>query len=568
MIPSLNHYGLNLADLAAQVADESKHSHRNLVLNENLLDVRGFAKLEVAEIEKKLAASPLAVLSAWELTEAADALREHHMTEAEFLRQFSNLDLLERMVYVGCSNLSENAPEWQGVMTMMRRGPWDALLFLQHVVRWARRFAHHKPGDVRGFTKINHQYPFAVAIKDSNVSGHELLVFDVIADLGIVVHQAGADIPATDLWEWVGETLELFVHKLSAQQKQLDFREAGNTENSLFVVRAMGGVDGYDVRGTFGTDLGLIIDIGDREVTIPSTAYIEQHVIRVINTMTPLSAERVGGSLQLCWYDTSISEKDLARIIHEALKQAFILSTVSVNMIFDPLRISSLKPSVLAYIESRDTQLERRTEEGEPFVICTACKSYAPHAFCIASADFPPCCGRSYDELAALAQLTRGLKQVTIKKGICLSRQKGAYIGVDKAAAVSSEGYITNLCLHSIRDNPHPTTAIPECIAYYIDDFDMIAVLSKDFAGRSPDGKTFDSLLQRVAGRQAAGYVGLSEAYILSPKFLSHDGGLSRVGWMNNSLKTRLKIRAEHIATEVDCINIGGLKDFLATWRR
>jgi len=63
------------------------------------------------------------------------------------------------------------------------------------------------------------------------------------------------------------------------------------------------------------------------------------------------------------------------------------------------------------------------------------------------------------------------------------------------------------------------------------------------------------------------GFAGISEAYILSGRFLAPDGGLSRVGWMNSTLKARLKVNAEHIATEKDCINLAGLKDFLAAWR-
>ncbi len=101
-----------------------------------------------------------------------------------------------------------------------------------------------------------------------------------------------------------------------------------------------------------------------------------------------------------------------------------------------------------------------------------------------------------------------------------------------------------------------------------MEDLDTIAVLSKDFSGRSPDGKTFDSLLARVAGRQTPGFVGISEDYILSPKFFSDDGGLSRVCWMNSSLKKRLALRTEHIATEEDCTSVAALREFLSSWRR
>jgi hypothetical protein len=568
VIRGVQNYGVDLGALALALRSPDSLSRRNLVVNENLLDVRGWSKLPAPEIERRLAGDPLAVLAAWELADAAAALAAGHQSEAEFLRPFANPDFTERMVFLHLGDPPEQLPLWNKVIVSARSGEWDGLLFLQHVVRWARRFAHFKSGDLREFRRINYQYPFCVAVVDRGVAGREALVYDVLEDLGLVVHRVDPDQLKPDQWAGAGELLGLSLRKTGAKQKQLELREAGGTVNSIFAVRAMGGVDGYEVRGDFGPDLGLIIDIGDREINAASTAYIEQHVIRVINETTSLSAEIDEGSLRLCWFDTALSEQDLAQTIHEALKSAFILSTVSVNMIFDPLRISSLKASVLSYIEHRDTQLDRRSEEGEPFVICTACKRYAPHAFCIASADRDPCCGRSYDELAVLAQLTRGSDQRTIKKGICTNRRKGAYVGVDKAASQNSDGAIRVIHLHSMEDRPHPTTAIPRCVAWVMDDLDTIGVMSRDYPGRSPDGKTFDSLLARVAGRQTPGFVGVSEQYILSPKFFSDDGGLSRICWMNSTLKKGLGLRAEHIATEDDCTSVAALREFLSSWRR
>ncbi len=194
---------------------------------------------------------------------------------------------------------------------------------------------------------------------------------------------------------------------------------------------------------------------------------------------------------------------------------------ISVNIIFDPLRISSLKPGVLAYREEREHMLKKRSEDAAPFVVCRSCQSYAPHAFCISTADRPPCCGRPYDELATLAQLTRGMEQLTIDKGICMDRNRGSYLGADKIARMATDGALMRLNLHSLRDQPHPTTAIPECIAYYLEELDLLCMLSRDYCGRAPDGKTFDSLLARIAGRQTPGYVGVSEAYILSGRVFS-----------------------------------------------
>jgi CO dehydrogenase/acetyl-CoA synthase beta subunit len=332
-------------------------------------------------------------------------------------------------------------------------------------------------------------------------------------------------------------------------------------------VRAIGGVDGYEVRGQIGDDLALIIDIGDREVTPAATAYMEGHVLRIINSQTPLTADLLDGNLRLRWYDTSLDAQEMGRLVYEALKREFTLKVISVNLIFDSMRINSLKPSILSYREERNRQLAKRTEDNSPVIACRACQCYSPHAFCVVSVDRPPCCGRSYDELSTLAQFTTHLEQFEIEPGVCRDRQRGSYMGVDKAASLLTEEAVNGLNLHSLRDRPHPTTAIPQCIAYYMDDLDLICILSSDYGGRAPDGKTFDTLLARAAGRQQPGCVGVSEAYIASPRFFLQEGGLARVGWMNSSLKGRLKLKIEHIATELECTNMNALREFIAQGR-
>ena len=560
---ALEHYGLGPAKLAELARAAGESGARHTLINEYLFDVRDWHALSETEIAQRAAADPVAVLALWELTEAADYLAKHLPSEAEFLAPFADPKLLQRLVYL---DSAEPAAVPQ-VHILPRRGEWDLLVLLHYVLRWAIRFGALQPRERRELSRLCLQYPVALAVVREPETPREALLQDVLRLLGIATVPLPVDAPAHNLGAWLHKTLGLKGEAGSAAQRKLDFREAGSTENSLFVVRAMGGVDGYIARGQLGPDLGLIIDIGDRQVSVPATAHLEYEVVRLINKYTPLHAERRGGALLLRWYDTSYEPDDLGRIIHETLKKQFTLGIVSVNIIFDPLRIGSLMPSIYSYKEQRETELARRTEESAPFVVCRACASYAPYAFCVATVARPPCCGRTYDELAALAQFTHGMTQFAIERGICEDRVRGCYMGADKAARLLTEGRLRRLALHSLREQPHPTTAIPECIVYYQDELDVLVILSRDFTGRAPDGKTFETLLARVAGRAIPGYLGISEEYILSGRFLAADGGLSSVGWMNSALKKRLKLRNEHIATEDDAINMGALKEFLTTWR-
>lgn len=555
--------GIDYAALAAAVLCADIRSATHLHVNETLCDVRAWRQLDEAALAERLSADPLAAVAAWELTSAAGRIREAAPSETEFLRPFTQPGFLKCLLYFATDDA---VPELPRTHLLRRATPFDGILFLHSIIRWAQRFAHWR-NSRRGLARLCITHPFPKALVAPSASSEERVIYSALAHLGVHLIERDPAVAEHHFPSWLLQHLDLKLTDVKPKQRSLDFRQAGGTHNSLFVVRAIGGVDGVDVRGNSGEDLALIIDVGDREISPAASAYLEQHFVRVINEQTELSAEFVNGSLRLRWYDTRLMAEDLGQIIYKALRAQFILSVISVNIIFDPLRISSLKPSVLAYREERDNTLKKRVEDAAPFVMCRSCQSYAPHAFCITTADRPPCCGRPYDELATLAQLTRGMEQLTIDRGICIDRQRGSYLGADKIARTATDDAIMRINLHSLRDHPHPTTAIPECIAYFLEELDMVSVISRDYTGRSPDGKTFDSLLARIAGKQTPGYVGVSEAYILSPRFFAHDGGLARVGWMNSTLKARLQLRVEQIATEKDCINMAGLKEFQSAWR-
>ena len=559
--------GIDYLALSERLIAAKRSACRNPVINELLYDVRKWAKLAPAELSERLKANPLALLAAWELTDAASYLNQEGPEEIELLRALSQELPARNLVYLGIDGLPEQLPEVHRTVLMQRRTAWDGLGFLHQVLRWAARFCSVAPYDRRSFTRMNLQCGFASAVLGAPQSEVDSVVHDVLHALGIRIAQATALTEGVALEKFLLDSLGIKGLRKAARQQVFDFREAGHTQNSIFVVRAIGGVDGCDVRGTTGEDLGLIIDIGDREVSKAATAYLERYVVRIINDRTPLSAELRGNALRLRWYDTSLEAEQIGDMIYRALKDRLIMRIVSVNLIFDPLRISSLRPSILSYREEREQELARRQETNAPFIVCRENRHYAPHGFVIASVDRPPPDGRSYDELAVQAQFTRGVSQLTIDPGICQDRVKGRYIGVDKYAQLFSEGNVETVCLHSLREHPHPTLGNPQCIAYYMDEFDVICILSRDYSGRAPDGKTFETLLTRIAGRQVPGYSGISESYILSSKFFAAEGGLSSVAWMNSSLKQRLGIREEAIATEAECINIAGLSEYMSRWR-
>jgi hypothetical protein len=525
---------------------------------ELLCDVREWRKLSAGEIERRLDADDVAVVSVLALLHSDELPKE---SDADFVRQFCDPQIVRKLVWVAVEGAPAQLPH---AITVQGTTLAAGLQFLRSALRWASKFGQWLGHDRTALTMLNRRYPFATVVVDDNPPLHLNLLIRVIEQLGIEIKRIDSAQANGNLKGEILKLLDLPQPETGKVSSSGELVETGGTRNSLFVVRAIGGVDGYDVRGLVGPDLGLIIDIGDREVSAAATAHIEELVVRIINEQTELEAERDGESLRLRWANARLEAEDLGRIIHTALKSRFVLGTISVSVIFDPLRIASLRPSIYSYREERDNQLRRRSDDNAPLIACRACSAYSPRAFCFVSPDRPPCCGRSYDELSTLAQLTTGSEHLVVERGVTQDRARGRYIGADKLAALISEGTVPRVHLHGLSESPQIMTAIPQCIAWLMDDMDAVGVVGADYSGRTPDGKTFQSLLTRAVGRQQPGIVGVSEAYVLSPRFLSGEGGLARVGWMNSALKQRLKLRAEHILTEEECTSVAGMRELLA----
>ena len=94
----------------------------------------------------------------------------------------------------------------------------------------------------------------------------------------------------------------------------------------------------------------------------------------------------------------------------------------------------------------------------------------------------------------------------------------------------------------------------------------------------TPTGMTFSTLAGMAGGGlQTPGVMGHGKFYILSPKFISADGGFKRIVWMSSILKEQmaeqLKVVAERegdpdlidkIADETICTDVEGLSAYMS----
>jgi acetyl-CoA synthase len=77
-------------------------------------------------------------------------------------------------------------------------------------------------------------------------------------------------------------------------------------------------------------------------------------------------------------------------------------------------------------------------------------------------------------------------------------------------------------------------------------------VVHRDYSGMTPCGMTFTTLAGSVGGGvQTPGFLGVGKLYVTSRKFISAEGGLTRLVWMPKDLKElladKLKARCREI---------------------
>ena len=77
-----------------------------------------------------------------------------------------------------------------------------------------------------------------------------------------------------------------------------------------------------------------------------------------------------------------------------------------------------------------------------------------------------------------------------------------------------------------------------ECIAMYIPEANGVMVVSREDPSMTPAGMKFSTLAGIAGGGlQTPGMMGVGKYYMISPKFISADGGFKRVVWMSKFLK-------------------------------
>jgi acetyl-CoA synthase len=255
--------------------------------------------------------------------------------------------------------------------------------------------------------------------------------------------------------------------------------------------------------------------------------------------------------------------KHFGTIIHARLHEEFgaIIDKVQVTIYTKAEDVKKLLEGVRSAFHERDMRVAGMTDESVPvFYSCSLCQSFAPTHVCVVTPERPGLCGSvSWLDGKAGYEISPTGPNQPIEKGKVIEEGLGEWDGVNNFLYQASNQTFGKLSMYSMMTNPMTSCGCFECISALLPTTNGIMAVDRDFVEMTPCGMKFSTLAGMVGGgQQTPGFVGHSKFYITSKKFISGDGGLTRLVWLPKALKEEIGPEIEEMAKEL------GHEDFLS----
>lgn len=301
-----------------------------------------------------------------------------------------------------------------------------------------------------------------------------------------------------------------------------------------------------DVEEQGSMDLGIVVEVAGRQMQEDFEPVLERQIHYFINGA---SGVQHIGQRDITWIRVSntATEKGLnlehfGEILHARLHSDFgaIVDKVQVTIYTDPEQHKEWLDKAREAYDFRNKRLEDLTDTAvDEFYSCTLCQSFAPDHVCIVSPERLGLCG-AYNWLDCKASFSinpTGPNQ-PIKLGKPIDTEKGYWEGTNDYAKHGSHGVVQEVAMYSIMENPMTACGCFECIVMLVPEANGVMVVNREDTSMTPAGMTFSTLAGMAGGGiQTPGVMGVGKFYLISPKFISADGGFKRVVWMSSNLK-------------------------------
>jgi acetyl-CoA synthase len=315
------------------------------------------------------------------------------------------------------------------------------------------------------------------------------------------------------------------------------------------------GIENVPPQGSM--DMGIVVKVAGRQMQQDFEPVLERQIHYFINGA---SGVQHIGQRDIAWIRISNAAADkgfnlehFGKILHARFKTDFgaIVDKVQVTIYTEPAKVQEWLQVAREAYDYRNKRLADLTDDKvDEFYSCTLCQSFAPNHVCVVSPERLGLCG-AYNWLDCKASYNinpTGPNQ-PIKLGKVIDPIKGYWTGTNEYAKIGSHGQVQEVSMYSIMENPMTACGCFECIVMLIPEANGVMVVSREDTGMTPAGMTFSTLAGIAGGGlQTPGVMGVGKFYLISPKFISADGGFKRVVWMSSVLKETMAEELKAVA--------------------
>jgi len=402
-----------------------------------------------------------------------------------------------------------------------------------------------------GVTTYEHvvSMPFNTIEGKDDLERAEQLVQKCIEVRGVKVKVSNVDVPVPYGSAFEGEVVrkaDLRVEFGGKHSRAFEFLQMAKldevTDGKIEVI----GPDFSKIEPQGSMDMGIVIKVAGRQMQQDFEPVLERQIHYFVNGASGIQHV---GQRDIAWIrisnaaaDKEFNLESFGKILHARFHEDFgaIVDKVQVTIITEPkLHAEWLEKARVAY-DFRNKRLADLTDSKvDEFYSCTLCQSFAPNHVCVVSPERLGLCG-AYNWLDCKASFSinpTGPNQ-PIKLGKQLDDRKGYWQGTNDYAKIGSHGVVNEVSMYSIMENPMTACGCFECIVMLIPEANGVMVVSREDTSMTPAGMTFSTLAGIAGGGlQTPGVMGVGKFYLISPKFISADGGFKRVVWMSSVLK-------------------------------
>jgi acetyl-CoA synthase len=405
-----------------------------------------------------------------------------------------------------------------------------------------------------GVTTYEHvvSMPFETIDGKDDLEKAERLVQKCIEVRGVKVKVSSVDVPVPYGSAFEGEVVrkvDLRVEFGGKHSRCFEYLQMAKLEDVVDGKIEVFGPDFSAVPAQGFMDVGVVATVAGRQMQQDFEPVLERQIHYFVNGASGIQHV---GQRDIAWIRVSNAAADkgfklehLGKILHARFHEDFgaIVDKISVAIYTDPKLMGEWLEKARAAYDFRNKRLADLTDgKVDEFYSCTLCQSFAPNHVCVVSPQRLGLCG-AYNWLDCKASFSinpTGPNQ-PIKLGKQIDPMKGYWEGTNDYATVGSHGVVKEVAMYSIMENPMTACGCFECIVMLIPEANGVMVLSREDTSMTPAGMTFSTLAGIAGGGlQTPGVMGVGKFYLISPKFISAEGGFKRVVWMSSVLKATM----------------------------